>query len=160
MRLKRIGLLLLVLSVSATFCLASELSGAGVTVGVTVDVAPFGVDQLFLSLQGFYYLPGTVSLGVKPSVGFNDGAVMVRVPIVVNQRYRLSEDSSAFFSLFVGGGIEYYASSGVREVSPYFTGGVSGGIGRFFLDVPVSSALREKGSDTDFGVTAGVLIEF
>lgn len=126
--------------------------------GATVDVAPFGVEQVYFTGQVEGFLAGAVGLGVKASFAIHEDSTMLRLPAVL--RLRLLRGAEGVFELYGygGAGVEFYRSKLHTTDSLMLTGGVSLLWGWFYVDVPVVRALRDYNTDSDFGFTAGLCL--
>ena len=127
----------------------------GVASGVTVDIAPFGIEQLYFTAQGSYTLPGVIALSLRPSISINDSSTMIRVPLLINLSMYVDKKELFLLSGYFGGGLEVYRSAAHNTDSPLLTGGITLAAGSFYIDIPVTRAYRSFNTDSDITVTAG-----
>lgn len=131
----------------------------GLSSGILVDVAPFGVEQVYFTVQGSYTLPGALSLSIKPSFSRNNSSKMFRIPLAVNVSRYLGTNESILLSAYFGGGMELYRSTEHNINSLLLTGGVSIAVGVFYIDIPVVRAYRSYNTDSDIAITAGLYFQ-
>lgn len=126
--------------------------------GAIVDLAPFGVEQVYFTGQAEGFLAGAVAPGVKASFAVNAESTMLRLPAVLRLRLFRSADGVVELSGYGGAGVEFYRSELHNTDSLMLTGGVTLRWGWFYVDLPVVQALRDYNTDSDFGVTAGLCL--
>ena len=138
----------------------TEIVILALSTGATVDMAPFGVEQVYFTGQAEGFLAGAVAPGVKASYAVNADSTMLRLPVVL--RLRLLRSADGVFELFGygGAGVEFYRSELHNTESLMLTGGVSLLWGWFYVDLPVVQAVREYNTDSDFGLTAGICLRW
>lgn len=126
--------------------------------GATVDVAPFGVEQVYFTGQAEGFLVGALAPGLKASFAVTSGSMMLRLPAVL--RLRLFRSAGGVFELsgYGGAGVEVYRSELHNTDSLMLTGGLSLLWGWFYVDLPVVQAVRDYNTDSDFGITAGLCL--
>jgi len=127
----------------------------GLSSGVTVDLAPFGIEQIYFTTQGLYTFPGTVALSLRPSVSIANSSNMFRIPFVINYSRYVGKKEFILISGYLGGGLEFYRSNEHNTESPLLTGGITIAVGNFYLDIPVLRAYRSYNTDSDIGITVG-----
>ena len=159
---RRFSAILILLVIPLISISALDLSGQRVSVsaGVTLDIAPFGLEQVYYTFQAEYILPGTITAGIRPAFSFNESSYMFRIPLVGS--LQVFERSDEFFRLsgYAGLGPEFYKSAEHETLSLLLTGGLSGEIGHFYFDLPFASAFRGFNTDSDLSATAGVSFTF
>jgi len=131
--------------------------------GATVDMAPFGVEQLYFTGQAELstgFCAGAVAPGIRASCAVNNSSMMFRLPAILRVRMFSSTDGFLELSGYGGAGVELYRSELHNCNSLMLTGGVSLLLGWFYVDVPVVSALRNYNTDSDFTVSAGLCLRF
>ncbi len=116
--------------------------------GMTLDIAPFGLEQTFFSLQSEITSPGTVALAFKPSFLINSDVTIIRLPLILKW-------NKGFFSLYGGGGLEMYFRDGYHDYSPLLTAGVQFNIESFFIDIPLVTIFHSYNRDSDISLYAG-----
>ncbi|MCK5152956.1 MAG: hypothetical protein KAQ93_01235 [Spirochaetales bacterium] len=127
----------------------------GLSSGILVDIAPFGIEQIYFTAQGLYTLPGTLTLSLRPSVSIADSSNMFRIPLVINISGYVGKKEFILISGYFGGGLEVYRSTEHNTESLLLTGGVSIAVGIFYIDIPVVRAHRSYNTDSDIAITAG-----
>ena len=130
--------------------------GFSLTVGSTIDVAPFGIEQQFFTLQIGYLIPAPISLGFKSSFVFNKSSRVVRVPLIIKVDMITVKDKQLNIAGYGGTGVEFYRSEEYKTNSPLLTVGVALTVGYLYTDISVSQALRDFNTDSDISVTAGI----
>ena len=128
------------------------------TSGITVDVAPFGIEQVYFTLKGDWVYRCPVLLGVSPSYSVNRSSRMLRVPFITGISRYIGRNRNIFITGYSGAGIEFYFSDYELVFSPLLTCGILFQIGIFVIDIPVVSALRRYNTDSDIGITVGFSI--
>jgi len=128
---------------------------AGLASGITIDIAPFGIEQIYFTAQGLYTSPGTVAFSLRPSVSIANSSNMFRIPLVINFSRFVDKNELVLLSGYFGGGMEVYRSNEHNTESLLLTGGISISVGIFYIDIPVASACRSYNTDSDIAVTAG-----
>ena len=131
----------------------------GLASGVTVDVVPFGVEQIYFTVQGSYTLPGALTLSLRPSFSLTDSSKMLRIPLVLNLSMYADKNEFIMLSGYLGGGLEVYRSAAHNTDSPLLTGGFTIAAGSFFIDIPVMRAYRSYNTDLDIAVIAGLYFQ-
>jgi hypothetical protein len=127
------------------------------TAGTVLDVAPYGLEKHYYSLQGTYRLEGNPAVSAKPSVSLNGTAAMFRLPLLLDIGFFRREDRRGFYLYwYAGGGAEFYSSTDESTLSPLLTSGIAFCISIFYLDITTASAYRPGNTDSDVGITAGV----
>lgn len=125
--------------------------------GMTLDVAPFGIEKIYVSLQGQILSEGPLSFGFKPTVSFGKDSFLLRLPAIVGYNFE-------WFFPYGGAGIELSSHSGDRAISPFATGGIQLFLKPFFIDIPVVATLKTYNNshdiDTDISLLAGVYFPF
>ena len=131
---------------------AAEFS---VSAGCLFDVAPFGLEQVYYTLQSEYLFSDNPAVGIKPLFAFNKESYLFRIPVVL--KFDLYNSSADTFSLsgYFGCGPEYFRDVKHKTASLMVTGGVSLKSGILYADVPIVSAFRDYDTDSDLSVTAG-----
>lgn len=138
------------------FAADSEIT-AGVSLGLILDIAPFGIENKYVSIgASVTALSGWVS--VSPSVSLSPSSWMVRMPVLLNLPLVTPKEGTAAWEvgIFAGGGVEYYKDSERRLWSPVLTGGVRIVTGSFSVAVPAAMAFRGYNNDSDIGVVLGL----
>ena len=130
-------------------------SAIGVASGITIDVAPFGIEQTYFMVQAAYTLPGTLAFSLRPSFSLNSSSKMFRFPLVLNLSNYVDKNKFVLLSCYMGGGLEIYRSYTHNIESLLLTGGVSIALGFFYIHIPVVSAYRSYDTDSDIAITAG-----
>ena len=130
-------------------------SAIGFASGVTIDVAPYGIEQTYFMVQGAYTLPGSLAFSLRPSFSLNESSTMFRIPLVLNLSKYVDKNDFVLLSAYLGGGLEIYRSYEHNTESLLLTGGFSIAIGSFYIDIPVVSACRYYNTDSDIAITAG-----
>lgn len=134
----------------------SGVSGA-LTAGTVLDIAPYGVEKHYYSVQGTYRLEGNPAVSTKPSVSLNSSAAMFRLPLLLDIGFFRREDRRGYYlHWYAGGGAELYSSADKNFLSPLLTSGISFSISIFYLDITTASAYRPGNIDSDIGFTAGL----
>jgi len=131
----------------------------GLSSGILIDVAPFGIEQVYFTAQGLYTFPGVLAPSLRPSVSVTNSSDMFRIPLVINISGHPGGKGFVLISGYFGGGLEIYRSSDHNTESLLLTGGVLLAVGVFYLDIPVVSALRSYNTDSDIAVTAGIIFQ-
>lgn len=127
----------------------------GLSSGILVDIAPFGIEQIYFTTQGLYTFPGTVAFSLRPSVSIANSSYMFRIPLVINFSRFVDKNELVLLSGYFGGGLEVYRSNEHYAESFLYTGGISIAVGSFYIDIPVARAYRFYNTDSDIGITAG-----
>lgn len=127
----------------------------GLSSGILIDVAPFGIEQIYFTAQGLYTFPGTVAFSLRPSVSITNSSSMLRIPLVVNYSRFVDKNELVLISGYFGGGMEVYRSTKHNTESLLLTGGLSIAVGIFYIDIPVVRAYRYYNTDSDIAMTAG-----
>ena len=127
----------------------------GLSSGILIDIAPFGIEQIYFTTQGLYTFPGTVAFSLRPSVSFANSSNMFRIPLVINFSRFVDKNELVLLSGYFGGGLEIYRSNEHNTESLLLTGGISIAVGIFYIDIPVARAYRSYNTDSDIAVTAG-----
>ena len=148
-------LLFLTVFVVPIFAVDINKPAVGLASGITVDIAPFGIEQLYFTAQGSYTLPGAIALSLKPAISINDSSRMIRVPLVINLSMYVDKKDFFLLSGYFGGGLEVYRSAAHNTGSPLLTGGITLAAGSFYIDIPVTRAYRSLNTDSDISLTAG-----
>ena len=138
----------------------AEKAVVAFSTGVTVDIAPFGVEQVYFTGQAEGFLAGAVAPGAKASYAVNADSTMLRLPAVVRLLLFRSADGVLVLSGYGGAGVELYRSELHNTDSLMLTGGVSLLLGWLYVDLPVVRALRAYNTDSDFGLTAGLCLRW
>jgi len=150
--------LFLIIFGAAVFSLSAvdmDKSSAALTSGITVDVAPFGIEQVYFTVKGFYSFKGPVKVSFMPSFSVNHSSVMLRVPLVIEFSGYLGSSRNSILSGYVGGGVEAYTIASHTVYSPLVTYGILLRLGVLCIDIPIVSAFRYYNTDSDIGITAG-----
>lgn len=127
----------------------------GISSGVTIDIAPFGIEQIYITAQGLYTFPGTFAFSFRPSISIADSSKMLRIPLVLNLSVYADKNEFIVLSGYFGGGMEVYRSTAHNTYSLLLTGGFTIAAGSFFIDIPVVRAYRSYNTDSDIVLTAG-----
>jgi hypothetical protein len=141
--------------------LFTDTSELSIGAGISLDVAPYGIEQTFITLYSTYR-PGNVPwLMAKASFSFNRSAVIAGFPLCLIVPLRNWEGGPRF-EAWMGGGVEYFHS---RELSAFFPMVSAGGrlmLRNIFFDIPVESVFRTDKNDIDssIGFSAGYLLSF
>lgn len=128
--------------------------------GLVVDIAPFGVEQLYPTLSAGVGTSGSPGLWLRPSLAVNSDSRMFRLPLHLS--LDVFKTGSDRFRLVVhgGGGVEVYRSDLHDTDSPLLEVGFSLFFGRFFMGAVASRVYRSYNVDSDLTVTGGVLFSF
>lgn len=143
---------------------AMDLPDSFITLGTgaVLDVAPFGLEQVYPVLTG--------SLGVKlgprvspflfihPSLAINEDSGMFRFPLLLGLDLWKNRTSSVRISMYGGAGLDIYRSELHDTTGPLITAGGSVFLGWFYVDAAVSRAYRSYNDDTDIALTAGITL--
>lgn len=168
-RKTRVGsvLFFLFLSLSAVSARALEFPEPSFMAGsgVLVDIAPFGVEQLYPSFSVGVGTSGSFALWFRPSFAINQDSWMLRLPLFLSLdllSFHLSETCFDRLRLAVygGGGLEIYRSEYHDTESPLLVAGCSLFFGPVYLDAAASRVYRYYNDDSDLTLSAGVLVEF
>lgn len=156
---------ILLLCIFLLFCVylqADDISKPALAVssGITLDIAPFGIEQLYFTLQGFFTTPGILSLAFKPAISVNESSLMLRLPLYTNLRIFNNKKRNVLISGYLGGGVEVYKSDVHNTLSPLFTAGIYIVLNSFYIDIPAVSAFRSYNTDSDIGITAGYYFQW
>ncbi len=136
-----------------------------VSAGLVVDIAPFGVEQLYPTLSAGVGSSGSPGLRLLSSLAMNGESRMLRLPIhfsfdVFSLELDRIGSERLRVALYGGGGLELYRSELHDTESPLLEAGFSLFFGRWFIDARASRAYRSYNVDSDVTVNAGVLFEF
>ena len=146
-------------ALSADALSGSRRSAAAFSVGCLLDVASFGIEQFYWTVQAEYLFGGLLAAGGKLSASFNSESLIIRLPAIVRLSiYDGGEGLS--FSGYGGVGAEFYSSSGHQTFSPFLTGGIIAEIEWFYIDIPVATAFRPHNTDTDIALNVGAAIKW
>ncbi|WP_321992031.1 hypothetical protein [Marispirochaeta aestuarii] len=141
--------------------LAGNDSSLSIGAGISLDIAPYGIEQTFLSLYSSY-TPGKVPwLMARASFSFNRSAIIAGFPLCLIVPLSNWEDGPRF-EAWMGGGVEYFHS---RELSAFFPMVSAGGRLMFknaYLDIPIESVFRTDKNDIDssIGFSTGYIFNF
>ena len=153
---KTIFLLLFILLYSQVSAIDRSPSFS-LSAGLTLDIAPFGIEKIYISLQGQILSEGPFSFGFKPSVGLSRDSLFLRLPAIIGYNFK-------WFFPYGGAGIELASHSGDTRISPFVTGGAQLFLKPFFIDLPVVATLKKYDNsydiDTDISLLAGVYFPF
>ena len=152
---------ILILLLFSAFTLPAENMNSSsllLTSGITVDVAPFGIEQVYFTLKGAWVYEGPALFGVMPSFSVNPSSRMLRVPFVVGFSGYTGRNRKISVSGYAGGGAEVYSSGSEIVISPLAACGIIVKTGIFVLDIPVVTAFRYFNTDSDIGITVGFSI--
>jgi len=127
----------------------------GLSSGILIDVAPFGIEQIYFTAQGLYTFSGTVAFSLRPSVSIANSLNMLRIPLVVNYSRFVDKNELVLISGYFGGGMEVYRSTEHNTESLLLTGGLSIAVGIFYVDIPIASAYRYYNTDSDLSLLVG-----
>jgi hypothetical protein len=130
----------------------------GISSGILIDIAPFGIEQIYFTTQVLYTFPGTAALSLRPSVSIANSSNMFRIPFVINFSGYVGKKEFFLISGYLGGGLEVYRSTDHNVESPLLTGGITIAAGNFYLDIPVVRAYRSYNTDSDIGITVGLCL--
>ncbi len=134
-------------------------SAAAVSAGCLVDVAPFGIEKYYLTIQGEYSYGGTFSVGVKPLFAFRTDSQSVRLPLCLWFTFYKGNTGILFYG-YGGGGAEYYIAGEHKMFSPFLTGGLKAEFNWFYVDIPAAMVFRKGNTDSDISINAGVVFKF
>lgn len=117
--------------------------------GLTLDVASFGIDEKYMSLQAGVQSKGLLSIGLKPLFSFNGSNHILRIPLIVGMKIRKIVP-------YAGVGIEFSSYSGDSSYLPYVTGGIQFFTEPLYFDIPISIVMHGNDPDTDIAFLAGI----
>ena len=152
-------LLLLTVFIVPIFAVDINKPVVGLASGVTIDIAPFGVEQIYFTAQGSYTLPGALSFSLRPSFSLTESSKMFRIPLVLNLSMFADKNEFIMLSCYLGGGMEVYRSAVHNTDSMLLTGGFTIAAGSFFIDIPVVRACRSYNTDSDIAMLAGLYFQ-
>lgn len=129
-----------------------------ISTGTTLDVAPFGIEKVYITAQVSLLFPGNPSLALKSIFSYHEDSMMFRVPIVLS--IALFTDKLDFTHIFwyAGSGGEIYHFTEHTEVSPLLTSGLSFVFGCIYTDINVTSAYRSNNTDSDIAMSVGLFL--
>lgn len=117
--------------------------------GLTLDVAPLGVERIFLSFQGGVQTNGLLSVGAKPLLSLHSAVQTLRIPLILGINI-------GKIMPYAGVGIEFSSQYNEESFSPYVMGGVQFYLESLFIDIPLSIVRHGNNPDTDIAFLAGV----
>ena len=143
------------------FKLPGDTSELSIGAGISLDIAPYGIEQTFLTLYSSY-TPGNVPwLMARASFSFNRSAIIAGFPLCLIVPLSNWEDGPRI-EAWMGGGVEYFHS---RELSAFFPMVSAGGrlmLRNAYLDMPIESVFRTDKNDMDssIGFSTGYIFKF
>ncbi len=134
-------------------------SAAAVSLGCLIDVAPFGIEKYYLTVQAEYSFGNILSVGAKPLLAFMTDSFVIRLPLLVWLSLYDSKNGIAVYG-YGGGGVEWYFSEKHNNFSPLLTGGIKAEFNWFYIDIPVAMAFREDNTDSDISINLGAVFKW
>lgn len=130
--------------------------------GVLIDIAPFGVEQVYPVLSVGVVTSGSPAFRIRPSFAMNRDSWMLRLPLHLSfDLLSLDLNGSCFdqlrLAMYGGGGLEIYRSELHDTKSPLLEAGITFFLGRVYLDAAASRAYRSYNEDSDLSFTGGIL---
>jgi len=122
--------------------------------GATLDVAPFGVEKKFATLQAHLLYPLRIAPGIKPQFAFNHDSWSLYLPVTLAYPVLLSRSEDLTLEPYGGGGAVYHSDSGKFHL--LITGGINLRWRYFYMDLPVHCYFKEGDSDFLIGLSGGV----
>lgn len=121
--------------------------------GISLDMASFGIENKYLSLQGALLTPGPYPLGVKPQFSFNNDHFTLFIPAVITFPISLDEYGKLRIVPYGGAGIAYLSDTATAH--PLATGGMEFHYKSLFADMPVQVFFKGSDPDTVIGFYLG-----
>ncbi|WP_319562206.1 hypothetical protein [Marispirochaeta sp.] len=144
-----------------TLRLLGDTSELSLGAGISLDIAPWGIEQTFFTVYSSYTPSGMPHLMARASISFNRSVVMARFPLCFRLfPAELAEEQQ--FEAWMGGGVELYRSRDYFALAPLLSLGGRFRFQNIFVEIPAESAIRigQNNIDSDVGFNAGYIFNF
>ncbi|WP_143305676.1 hypothetical protein [Marispirochaeta aestuarii] len=144
-----------------TLQLFTDTSELSLGAGISIDVAPYGIEQTFITIYSTYRPGNAPWLMAKASFSFNRSAVIAGFPLCLIVPLSNGDDNPGL-EAWMGGGFEYFHSRELSAFLPLLSAGGRLMLRNVFFDILVESVFRTDKNDIDssIGFSAGYLLSF
>jgi len=151
---------LLILSTTSLSALDGTRPRMGVSIGLTLDITPFGIERKYVTIQGTITTRGTVSFAFMPTLSLHTSSQILRFPIAVGLNAFPGNENRYILTAYLGFGPGFKFENGNTELSLIFSGGLQAFLGPVSLEIPLVSSFRKGDFDTDIGFLVGYSFNF
>lgn len=120
--------------------------------GAELDIAPFGLEKKYLTLQGSFFIKGSAAAGIIPGFSFSRDAFMAAVPLVAGIPFHPGKGT---WEILPYGGAGGGYLRGYDRILPLFTAGIMIQRKHFFINPDILIFIKDGESDTFAGIKAG-----